>query len=178
MEPHREMQIHLIRHFTAEKRASGRLLILGFGALVFLTILLARRSSEPAIRGLAGPLGLAALIQLGVGGVAYFRTDEQMAALSRQLEAAPQRFRDQELARLERVLASYRIYKVGELALCGAGLALLLLFRHSPLLHGIGGGCLLQGSVLLALDLSARKRTERYRASIRRLLCLPGLLQG
>jgi hypothetical protein len=77
---------------------------------------------------MAWPLAAVAAIQLAVGGTVLLRTDRQVAALEARLAADPAGFRDLEAARMERVMAGFRLYKTVEIALLAAGIALCLAF--------------------------------------------------
>ncbi len=169
MEGYREMQIHLIRYFFGERRGAVLLLIVGSLALVVTLLLLA--FGGPGLgRGLAGPLGGIALLEVAVGWTVFARTDEQLNGLSRQLESDPAGFRDAELERLRRVRAGLRIYRLIEVALVAGGVAVAVVFRERPALFEAGAGCILQGLLLLVVDGAAEERARAYVAALRRLL--------
>jgi hypothetical protein len=58
---------------------------------------------------MAYPLAAVALIQLAVGGAVYLRTDGQVAALREQLASAPAEYQAEELQRMEKVAAWFKI---------------------------------------------------------------------
>ena len=100
------------------------------------------------------PLELLGLVEVVVGAIVSRR--------------APRRLEDLEgeRARLRRVIASFRIYKVAETVVLTAGLTLMMLFPRHTLLYAAGLGCLLQASVLLVLDRVAERRAREYAAGL------------
>jgi hypothetical protein len=100
------------------------------------------------------PLGALGLLEVVVGAIVLRRTPRPAEELER------------ERARMRRVIASFRIYKVAEPVVLTAGLTLLMLFpRHTPL-YAAGLGCLVQASVLLVLDRVAERRAREYAAGL------------
>ena len=70
---------------------------------------------------------------------------------------------------MEKVMASFAVYKVAEIIIVGAGIALALAFRRGRRLHAAGIGCIAQGSLMLVLDLFAEGRGHDYLACLARL---------
>lgn len=169
MDGYREMQVHLIRYFFAERRGALLLLIVGSLAMVVALLLLALGGPGLA-RGLAVPLGGIALLEIGVGWTVFARSDDQMTGLSHRLESDPAGFREGELARMRKVLAGFRIYRAIEVAVVAGGIATAVVYRDRPALFAAGAGCLLQGLLLLVIDGSAQDRAREYVAALRRLL--------
>ena len=169
MESFREMQVHLIRYFFGERRGALLLLVLG-GAALLAALLLLALGGPGAARGLAVPLGAIALVELAVGWTVFARTDARMAALSRQLESDPGGYRDAELARMRRVAAGFRLFKLAEVLVVAGGLVLAVVYRDRRALFAAGAGCILQGLLLLVVDGAAEERARDYVAALRRLL--------
>lgn len=160
------MHDELVRYFSAEKSESLLFLLAGVGALVASTLLV--RSGSP-YRGMAIPLGAIGLIQVVVGASVYLRTDGQVAALTGLLEGTPAEFQRAELVRMTAVMRSFQIYKAIEIVILIGGIALALLYPRRERLYAAGIGCILQGSLMLMLDLFAEKRGQIYIDAIRRL---------
>ena len=139
------------RYFAEERR--GALFFLAAGVVAAaLSLSLAGRPSP--YRGMIPPLALLGLVEVVVGAV----------VLSRRPRPLPDVEREQ--ARMRRVIASFRIYKVAETVVLTAGLTLMMLFpRHTPL-YAAGLGCLVQASVLLVLDRVAERRAREYAAGL------------
>ncbi len=161
-----EMQDAMARYFAAEKSESAffiaaGLLAFGASALYFW--------HDTVYRGIVFPLVGVGLIQLVVGGTVFFRTDSQVKSLSARLETAPAEFRNEELARMETVNQNFRIYKIIEIALLAAGIALAL-WKRNDLLYSAGIGLILQAGLMLVFDLFAERRAEIYVQAIERLL--------
>jgi hypothetical protein len=157
--PIREMHAVLLRYFAAEKQESLLFVAAGVAALAISAFLL--RGGGP-YRGMILPLAAVALIQLGVGGSVYLRTDRQVAGLSAQLERVPAVYRSEETARMEKVLSGFRLYKTVEIALLAAGIGLALLFPRRDLPYSAGIGLVSQASLMLVLDLFAERRAREY----------------
>ena len=139
------------RYSAAEQR--GAVLFLAAG-LAALTVSLGLALSRTAYRGMVPPLGALGLLEVLVGAIVLRRTPRPAEELER------------ERARMRRVIASFRIYKVAETVVLTAGLTLMMLFpRHTPL-YAAGLGCLVQASVLLVLDRVAERRAREYAAGL------------
>ncbi len=162
----RAMLAELVRYFAAEKQESLLFVAAGLAALVAAALLL--RGSGP-YRAMAWPLAAVAAIQLAVGGTVLLRTDRQVAGLEARLAANPAGFRDLEAARMERVMAGFRLYKAVEIALLAAGIALCLAFPRREGWYAAGIGLLVQAALMLVLDLFAEKRGRDYLDAVARL---------
>lgn len=160
------MQSQLVRYFAAEKAESVVFILMGVVALG-VSVWLWRTGSS--YRGMMWPLGLVALIQLGVGGSIYLRTDGQVEALTAQLASAPGAYQAAEVARMEVVMRSFALYKLIELALFAVGVGLTYAFRDRQTLYAVGIGLVLQSSLMLVADLFAEKRGDEYLAQVRGL---------
>ena len=139
------------RYFAEERR--GAAILLGAG-LVSLTLSLGLAMRPTSYRGLIPPLAFFGIVEVAVGATVLSRTSRRVEDL------------ENERARLRRVIASFRVYKVAEIVVLTAGLTLMMLFpRHTPL-YAAGLGCLIQASVLLVLDRVAERRAREYAAGL------------
>jgi hypothetical protein len=162
-----QMQQELLRYFEAEKQES--LLFLGVGA-VAIGVSIYLLVTAHAYRGMSYPLIAVGLIQIAVGGAVFFRTDAQVAALTTQLAREPMAYQAAEQARMQKVSASFKLYKGIEIALLAAGIVLTYLFAKSERVYGAGVGLILQASLMLILDLFAERRADRYIEQIAALI--------
>ncbi len=160
------MQAQLLRYFAEEKAESALFVLAGVLALA-ASLWLWRTGS--GYRAMAFPLVAVALIHLGVGGSVYLRTDGQVAALTAQLTQAPAAFQAAELARMDVVMRNFTVYKLVELALLAAGIAMTYAFRHREALYAVGLGLVIQAGVTLVADLFAEKRGDTYLTALRSL---------
>ncbi|MFP2912096.1 hypothetical protein ACLESD_45160 [Pyxidicoccus sp. 3LFB2] len=158
------MQAQLLRYFAEEKAESALFVIAGVLALA-ASLWLWRTGSS--YRAMAFPLVAVAFIQLAVGGSVYLRTDGQVAALTAQLVQAPAAFQVAELARMDVVMRNFTLYKLIELVLLAAGIAMTYAFRHREALYAVGLGLVIQAGVMLVADLFAEKRGDTYLAALR-----------
>jgi hypothetical protein len=118
--------------------------------------------------GLAIPVLVVGLIQLVVGATVYFRTQQQVAGLEEVFATDPAKFAASELERMIAVMNNFRIYKWVEIGFVVSGL-LLIIFNVQGFVQGIAVGLLLQGSVMLSLDIVAERRGLNYQQEIRQL---------
>jgi hypothetical protein len=139
------------RYFAEERRGAAFFLAAGLAALT-LSLGLAARPTP--YRGMIPPLGVFGLVEIVVGATVFWRTRRPVEQLER------------ERARMRRVIASFRIYKVAETVVLTAGLTLMMLFPRHTVLYASGLGCLVQGSVLLVLDRVAERRAREYAAGL------------
>lgn len=162
------MQEQMLDYFAAEKAEAALFIAIAAFALALGAWLL---WNGHAYRGAAWPLIAIAVIQLIVGGTVFTRTEGQVATLQAQLEEAPVEFRAEELDRMATVMQNFRIYKVIEIVLLAAGIALSYLFFRHELIYGIAAGLIAQSAIMLLLDLFAERRADVY---ITHLQQLPG----
>jgi hypothetical protein len=160
------MKEHLVSYFAAEKSESYVFLAAALVALIVSVWLFA---SGNTYRGMAVPLVLVALIEIGVGGTIVFRTDKQVATLSTQLESEPARFKEAETARMTKTMAGFRVYKIAELAIFALGVGLTFALAKKPFAYSAGIGCIAQSSFLLVCDLFAEHRGAAYLEAVREL---------
>jgi len=160
------MRDQLLTYFAGEKLGGIVAALLGVVALAVAIALVASRSSY---RGMAVPLGLIALLELGVGIGVWARTEKQVATLLGELERAPAEMARAELVRMHTVMRNFRIIKIVELVVFVLGVVLTYAFARHPFAFAAGLGCIAQASVLLLFDLLAEHRAEPYVAALRAL---------
>jgi hypothetical protein len=139
------------RYFAEERRGAVFFLAAGLGALALSFALVLSRT---AYRGMVLPLAAFGLVEAVVGAVVLWRPPRRLEDLER------------ERARMRRVIASFRIYKVAETVVLTAGLTLMMLFPRHTVLYASGLGCLLQASVLVVLDRVAERRAQEYATTL------------
>lgn len=148
-------------YFQAEKSES--LLFVGMGILAVCAAIFFLVRGSAFQKGMAYPFIAIALIQIVVGGAVYLRTDAQVAGLIALHASNPAEYKAQELPRMEKVNRSFDVYKIIEIGLLAAGVALMLYFRRrSAGWSGAGLGLSLQAGVMLLLDLFAEARADVY----------------
>lgn len=155
-------------YFTAEKNESLLFMLMGITALAFSAYSLVKWS-EPYYKGLAMPLILIGIIQMVVGGSVYFRTDKQIADLEKIYQTNTTDFKTQETPRMETVMKNFSLYKNIEIAFVLFGVLLIVFARSRDFWLGIGVGMLLQGAIMLTLDIFAERRGTAYINEIQKL---------
>lgn len=118
----------------------------------------------------AVPLALVGLVQLASGASVLLRTPRRRRALALRLVQDPAAYRAEELARMEREMAGFRVYRTMAAAVLALGLLPLLLLRHDPGWLAVGLSAVAEGALLLVLVLSAQARGRAYVAALRRFL--------
>ena len=151
-------------YFQAEQAESLLFAAIGIVALAASAYLL-WRYGDALSKGLAIPLVVVGLIQLGVGGGVYLRTPAQMSDLKAQAAKDPARFKAEETTRMATVMANFQTYKIIEVAFILIGLAITLLVPQ-PFWLGIGMGLLIQGALMLPADITAEHRGAVYQAAV------------
>jgi hypothetical protein len=161
------MREAIMSYFMAEKYGAMILLFAGLATLGAAIALVAIRSSY---RGMAVPLALFALFELGIGGGVGARTDGQVAGLLDKFTHAPSEMAREELSRMGPVMRNFEIVKIVEIAVFALGVALVYACRRNDFAFAAGVGCVLQASLLLIFDLIAARRAEVYVEALRGLL--------
>jgi hypothetical protein len=166
--PSPTLEINMLKamaeYFTAEKQESLWFLAVALLALVVAVWLWI---NGHRLKSMAFPLVAVALIQLGVGGSVYLRTNNQLATLSAQAQSSPAAFKLEETKRMQVVMKNFSTYKIVEIALLLVGIGLVAFFQRSDLASGIGAGLLLQAAFMLAFDMFAEARGQDYLAALK-----------
>ena len=139
------------RYFAEERRGGAIFLAVGLAAVALSMVLAAEATPY---RWMIPPLALLGLVEIGVGAAVFWRNPPPRQGL------------DQERARIQRVLASFRVYRVAETVVLTAGLTLMMLFSRRTPLNAAGLGLLAQASALLVLDRLAERRAREYAAAL------------
>lgn len=134
------------------------------------------------MRGTAYPLFAVGAIQLIAGAVLFFRSDGQLARLSRGLAHNPAEYRGSEerrirqvhgseLRRIRRVNLEFELVTVLESLILMGGVATAAAgaSRHNDLLKGVGVGLVIESVAMLALDLVAARRALGYTRTLQQL---------
>jgi hypothetical protein len=164
------MREAIMSYFMAEKYGAMILLIVGLATLGAAIAVVTARSSY---RGMALPLVLFALIELGIGGVVWARTDGQVASILGEFSRAPAEMARSEISRMGPVMRNFEIVKIVEIAVFALGVALAYARRRNDFAFAAGVGCVLQASLLLVFDLIAARRAEVYVEALSGLISLP-----
>ena len=159
---------HIEAYFRGEKAESLLFLAIGIAAIAF-AVFAWLKWNEPFVKGMAVPLIVIGLIQMTVGGTVFARTDKQVSALNTQMAQDTRAYRDAELPRMEKVMKSFTAIKWTEIVFVLTGIGLLMLTSTDGFWKGLGLGLMLQGSVLLTLDVFAEKRGAEYITAVEQL---------
>jgi hypothetical protein len=158
------MKTHLQSYFFAEKWEGLAFVLVGLSAIALSAVLF-----RGAYRGMGVPLVLVALIQVGVGGSVFLRSNAQVAEVSVVLAQSPADLRRMEVPRMERVMEKFRLYKALELVVLALGVGLTFAFPKHDFAYSAGIGCIAQASLMLVLDLFAEHRGAAYLSALREL---------
>lgn len=127
------------------------------------------------MRGSSYPLFAVGAIQLIAGAVIFFRSDGQLARLSRGLAHNPAEYRSseerrirlvhsRELRRIRRVNLEFELVTILESLILVGGVATASVGagRHDDVVKGVGVGLIIESVAMLALDLVAARRALLY----------------
>lgn len=159
-------------YFDAERFGALLFLLAGAVAIAWAVLLLRRRSS---LRGMAAPLIVLALVQLGVGFTVWQRGPAQAATSLQQWRESPAAFLRVERARMVTVIADLQHYRHLQLGLLALGMALVVLLRNRAFWFAFGLGLVLQAALLLSLDHLAQARAHDYFDTLQRRSTATGL---
>lgn len=146
-------------YFLAEKAESVLFMVVAAVAIAAAVLLW---MNDHRLKAMAYPLVAIALIQVVVGASVFFRTDAQLARLSRQYQSAPAEFKRAETSRMQVVMKNFTLYKWIEVALLSVGVLLIVFLQRHDIAAAIGGGLVLQAAFMLCLDLFAEARGQDY----------------
>jgi len=149
--------------FAGEKLGALLAVILGIGTLAASTLIW-RTSYRWAVL----PLGIIALLHIGVGAFIYLRTDRQVARLCAQLDRNPAEFKAEEGLRMQKIMRKFVVFKTVEVTLLALGVSLALFCKRREELFAIGLGLIWQASVMLIFDLIMARRSQQYLEAIER----------
>ena len=157
-------------YFLEEKTESIFFILIGLASLI-LAILFLYVIKYSFYKGLAIPLLIVGIIQLTVGFNVLLKTDLK---IERAEDSVLQQNKEKnnEIKRINIVMKNFKIYKWIEILLILLGL-ILFFYVHSGnqiFWKGIGLGLLIQGSLMLSLDLLAEKRSEVYLTKLNELI--------
>ncbi len=154
----------LQQYFRGEKTESAVILWVSI-ALLAASLLLAFWVRQPFTRGLGAVLLLSALIGGSVGATVFFRTDGQVAQLSSLYRSSPEEFAEVEGRRIDKVMASFRYYRIMYVVAAIAAVALVSLTKL-PALHGAAVGLFIFAAMGFTIDHYAEERAEWYAAKV------------
>jgi len=155
----------LVQYFAGEKQSA-----FAWGAAGVIAIVLAlgvwRLAND--YRAMAIPLAIVAVVQLGLAGGLWLRTDARVQRLEAELRDDPAQLTAAERTRIGVVNRAFVAIEIVEaiLWITGVSLALAGLGRARPTMLAVGLGLFLQASAMLALDLAAARRARIYTSAI------------
>ena len=155
---------HMHLYFRGEKAESGALLLVTL-ALLLAGLVLAFWVRQPFTRGLGAVLVGAALIGGVVGATVYLRTDRQVAQLTSLYESDRGEFARAEGARIDTVVASFRLYRI-MYTLAGVAALIVISLAKNPALHGVAVGLFLFAAMGFTIDHYAEERARWYAGKV------------
>jgi hypothetical protein len=156
-----DVRTELLHYFELEKSWAVGLAVFGVAACALgVSLWLAKG----AYRAAAIPIGLVAVLELGIGVGIAARTDKQVSELLQRLEAKQDMGAEQ--ARMERVARTFEIAKGVEIALFAIGVTLTYALRSSDFAFSLGVGLITQSVALLLFDLIAARRADVYLSAL------------
>jgi len=155
------MTEQIIKYFNAEKSES--LLFIAAGLIAMLiSAYFFFQSKEGFYKGMILPFVLIGAIQLVVVSTVFFRSEKDIEKTKTYLSESKEVLKQQELPRMEAVMKNFQIYKWIEIGFIIVGIILLLTFSSFNYWKGLGLAMLIQGFLMLALDIFEEKRGVEY----------------
>ena len=157
----------IVEYFSAEARLGWTLLGVGTGAVLVVVLLWGRRKDSPFAKGMLVP---AVLIALGgaVGGpFLAMRSSRQIYEYTQQLQSDPSGLREAELARMERVNASWMPLKITWVCIMVGGA--VVVWRKKGAWRGAALGFVGLAGALFVVDTTAEARARVYTSAIEKL---------
>jgi hypothetical protein len=124
-------------------------------------------------RGMAWPLAVLGILEVGIGVGLWWRTGPQVASLLEVLTRSPAEFASAELARMGTVMRNFSIILAVEVVMIAGGLVLAYVAGRNDFLFALGVGFVAQASLLLVFDLFATRRGTVYVDALRALTSSP-----
>jgi uncharacterized membrane protein len=156
--------IDFIKHyFTQEKTESIFFVLIGLVAISFALINLCIIKYS-FYKGLAYPMLVIGLIQLGVGTTIYIRSPKDIIRVEHIVKMETQKIQTEEIPRMEAVITNFIFYKWIEIVILISGILLFFYCKKSSYVFwkGIGLGLIIQATLMLSLDIIAEKRAKTY----------------
>jgi len=153
--------------FVTERESGALLLNTGLAAGVLGAAL--RVQDSQIAQGASYAVFAVALVEIGAGILlmnSHARERKSVAARER----APIAFAASERVRMKRIDLQYKLVEIFEGLVMASGVTLAGVggASHRDMLAGAGLGLILQGGVLLTLDLNAHRHARRYQATLAR----------
>ncbi len=163
---HAELSDRLHDYFRGEKREGP--FFFGAGVLSLAAGGVFTGVGNELLRGMAYPMFGIGLLQVVVGAVVYLRTDAQVRRLDAELAASPGELKLNELYRMRRVNAQFRILKYVEAGLLLAGVVTTAVGAgvDQDTVKGIGIGLAVESGIMLTLDHLAHRRGIAYERAL------------
>jgi hypothetical protein len=150
-------------YFTQEKIESVFFILIGVTAISFalINLFIIKYSFY---KGLAYPLLLIGLIQLGVGASIYSRSPKDIIRVEDLFKKETQKIQTEEIPRMQVVIENFLLYKWIEIVLIIIGIILFFCCKKTPYVFwkGLGLGLIIQAALMLSLDSIAEKRSIIY----------------
>ncbi len=150
-------------YFAQEKIESVCFILIGVIAICFalINLFIIKYSFY---KGLAYPLLVIGLIQLGVGTTIYSRSPKDIMCVEHLVKVETQKIQTEEIPRMEAVIENFFLYKMIEIVLIISGVILFFCCKKSSYVFwkGIGLGLIIQATLILSLDIIAEKRAAAY----------------
>jgi hypothetical protein len=151
---------NIVKYFNGEKaQCSIGLLV----AIVFIFVsAYFLWQQQPLLKGVAYVTLLVSVLLGSICAGVVWRTPKDIARVGAFYQSAPEKMRNEELPRMEKVMSSFSMIKKVEIVLVLAGLLLFVFFGKNDLVRGIALGLLVQGSLAYLFDHLAEARGKIY----------------
>ena len=119
-------------------------------------------SGKPFLKGMAWPFILIPLMLLIICISIVIRTPGDLQRVTGFYQSAPEKLKMEELPRMEKVMAGFKMIKRIEIIMGVGGILLGLLFWNRDVWCGVGVGLFFQALIMLRFDVIAEARGKIY----------------
>jgi hypothetical protein len=151
----------VVKYFQAEKIYC---VVGGFASAVSILVGLyfLFKERHPFYTGIAYPFLILGFFFLVICTTIVLRTASDISRVNTAVERNDRDGVQKEAARMEKVMASFRVVIIVEIVLIIASVIILFVMKHQLLGKGIAAGLLIQAGFFLAFDLLAQSRGKEY----------------
>lgn len=149
------------KYFLGERLQCSMGIVLALSCIA-LAFWLRTSQATDFYRGLFYPFVIIPLLLLLICTGVVLRTGRDIKRVDQFISSEPEKIISLEIPRMEKVMQNFKWIKLIELSILATGIMILVLYRGTGFMAGLGLGLLLQSLIMYGFDLFAEKRGEVY----------------
>jgi len=151
----------IVNYFNGEKWESYLFLLMGILTIsISLYLLFVLKTSF--WKGVAIPFILLGVLEFVVGYTIVNRSPKDILRVENFINSEPQKIQSEEIPRMEKVMANFKVFRIGEIILIALGILMMYSTMEDTFWRGLGLGLFIQAGSVLALDFFAERRGHVY----------------